>query len=383
MVYNIKSEKCNLEENGFLEAYLDNSATTKPCKRACEAALRTMENDFGNPSSLHKKGFDAMQILESARGVIAKSLGVDPERIFFTPSGTLANNTAIFGAVELMKRKGNKIVTTAFEHPSVARCMDKLEQSGFEVVRIAPDESGNISEEAFQNAIDEKTVLVSLMAVNNEVGTVLPFDKIKRIIKRKKSPALLHVDCVQGYMKLPVKPERCGIDLMSVSAHKIHALKGSGALYIANGVRIKPYVLGGGQENKFRSGTEATPAMPNIAAFSAAVEELADIEKRLEKVASLNEYFKSELEKLDGVKINSPDNALPYIINASIGAVPSQVSVNYLSSRGVYVSAGSACSKGHRSDVLVSMDLSPERIDSAIDYALSAIKSCLAELSKK
>lgn len=376
-----------------MEAYLDNSATTKPCKRACEAALRTMENDFGNPSSLHKKGFDAMQILENSRGVIAKSLGVDPERIFFTPSGTVANNTAIFGAVELMKRKGNKIVTTAFEHPSVARCMDKLEQSGFEVVRIAPDERGNISEEAFQNAIDEKTVLVSLMAVNNEVGTVLPFDKIKRIIKRKKSPALLHVDCVQGYMKLPVKPERCGIDLMSVSAHKIHALKGSGALYIANGVRIKPYVLGGGQENNICSGTQA---MPNIAAFSAAVEELADIEKRLEKVTSLNGYFKSELEKIEGVKINSPDNALPYIINASIGAVPSQVSVNYLSSRGVYVSAGSACSKGHRSDVLVSMGLSPERIDSAIrlsmsyettkeeiDYALSAIKSCLAELSKK
>ena len=326
--------------------------------------------DYKQAGSDEWVGFDA----DMARA-FAKSLGVDPERIFFTPSGTVANNTAIFGAVELMKRKGNKIVTTAFEHPSVARCMDKLEQSGFEVIRIAPDESGNI------------------MAVNNEVGTVLPFDKIKRIIKRKKSPALLHVDCVQGYMKLPVKPERCGIDFMSVSAHKIHALKGSGALYIANGVRIKPYVLGGGQENNICSGTQA---MPNIAAFSAAVEELSDIEKRLEKVTSLNEYFKSELEKIDGVKINSPDNALPYIINASIGAVPSQVSVNYLSSRGVYVSAGSACSKGHRSDVLVSMGLSPERIDSAIrlsmsyettkeeiDYALSAVKSCLAELSKK
>lgn len=376
-----------------MEVYLDNSATTKPCKKACEAALRTMENDFGNPSSLHKKGYDALQILEQSRGVIAKSIGVDPSRIFFTPSGTVANNTAIFGAAELMKRKGNKIVTTAFEHPSVARCMDKLEQSGFEVVRITPDESGNISEEAFQNAVDEKTVLVSLMAVNNEIGAVLPFDKIKRVIKRKKSSALLHVDCVQGYMKLPVKPERCGIDLMSMSAHKVHALKGSGALYIANGVRIKPYVLGGGQENNICSGTQA---MPNIAAFAAAVGELADVEGRLKTVSELNAYFKNGLEKIGGVTINSPENALPYIINISLRGIPSQVSVNYLSSKGVYVSAGSACSKGHRSDVLVSMGLPPERIDSAIrlsmsyettkeeiDYALSAIKSCLEELSKK
>ncbi len=376
-----------------MEAYLDNSATTKPCKKACEAALRTMENDFGNPSSLHKKGYDALQLLEQSRGVIAKSIGVDPSRIFFTPSGTVANNTAIFGAAELMKRKGNKIVTTAFEHPSVARCMDKLEQSGFEVVRIMPDESGNISEEAFQNAVDEKTVLVSLMAVNNEIGAVLPFDKIKRIIKRKKSPALLHVDCVQGYMKLPVKPERCGIDLVSMSAHKVHALKGSGALYIANGVRIKPYVLGGGQENNICSGTQA---MPNIAAFAAAVGELADIDGRLKTVSELNAYFKNGLGKIDGVTLNSPENALPYIINISLRGIPSQVSVNYLSSKGVYVSAGSACSKGHRSDVLVSMGLPPERIDSAIrlsmsykttkeeiDYALSTIKSCLEELSKK
>lgn len=376
-----------------MEVYLDNSATTKPCKKACEAALNTMENDFGNPSSLHKKGYDALQILEQSRGVIAKSIGVDPSRIFFTPSGTVANNTAIFGAAELMKRKGNKIVTTAFEHPSVARCMDKLSQSGFEVVRIMPDESGNISEEAFRNAVDEKTVLVSLMAVNNEIGTVLPFDKIKRIIKRKKSPALLHVDCVQGYMKLPVKPERCGIDLMSMSAHKVHALKGSGALYIANGVRIKPYVLGGGQENNICSGTQA---MPNIAAFAAAVDELADIDSRLKTVSELNAYFKSGLGKIDGVTLNSPENALPYIINISLRGIPSQVSVNYLSSKGVYVSAGSACSKGHRSDVLVSMGLSVERIDSAIrlsmsyetakeeiDYALSAISSCLEELSKK
>lgn len=352
-----------------------------------------MENDFGNPSSLHKKGYDALQILEQSRGVIAKSIGVDPSRIFFTPSGTVANNTAIFGAAELMKRKGNKIVTTAFEHPSVARCMDKLEQSGFEVVRIMPDESGNISEEAFQNAVDEKTVLVSLMAVNNEIGTVLPFDKIKRVIKRKKSSALLHVDCVQGYMKLPVKPERCGIDLMSMSAHKVHALKGSGALYIANGVRIKPYVLGGGQENNICSGTQA---MPNIAAFAAAVGELADVEGRLKTVSELNAYFKNDLEKIGGVTLNSPENALPYIINISLRGIPSQVSVNYLSSKGVYVSAGSACSKGHRSDVLVSMGLPAERIDSAIrlsmsyettkeeiDYALSAIKSCLEELSKK
>lgn len=376
-----------------MQVYLDNSATTKPCKAAVDAALRAVSEEYGNPSSLHSLGFSASQMLEKSRSIIAKSLSVDPSCVYFTPCGTVSNNIAVFGAVNLQKRKGNKIVTTAFEHPSVAKCMDKLSEDGFDVVRLEPDESGNISIEKFENAIDEKTVLVSVMAVNNEVGSVLPFDKIKRIIKRNSSPALLHVDAVQGYMKINIKPEKCGIDLMSMSAHKIHALKGSGALYIAKDVRIKPYVLGGGQEGNICSGTQA---MPNIAAFSAAVEALGDIDIRYEKMQELNSYLKQELLKFDGVSINSPENAVPYILNISLKGIPSQVSVNYFSSKGIFISAGSACSKGHRSDVLTSMKLSPERIDSAIrislchdntreeiDYLIETVNKALSELSRK
>lgn len=376
-----------------MQVYFDNSATTKPCEAAVKSALEVMNEEFGNPSSIHSKGYNASQLLEKSRSIIADSLSVDASAIYFTPCGTVSNNTAIFGAVNALRRRGNKIVTTAFEHPSVAKCMDKLSEDGFEVVRIMPDESGNISCEEFENAIDEKTILVSLMAVNNEVGSVLPFDKIKKIIKRNNSPALLHVDAVQGYLKIDIKPQKCGIDLMSISAHKIHALKGSGALYIAKGVRIKPYVLGGGQENGICSGTQA---MPNIAAFASAVNELRDIDSRYQKMCELNAYLKQELLKIDGVSINSPENAIPYIVNISLNGIPSQVSVNYLSSKGVYVSAGSACSKGHRSEVLTAMKLSPERIDSAvrvslcytntkeeIDYFIQIIKKAFLELSKK
>ena len=376
-----------------MEVYLDNSATTKPLAAAVEKALTMMKTEYGNPSSLHRKGFEASGILEEARGIIAKSLCVEPKCIYFSPSGTAANNTAIFGAAQALRRKGNKIVTTAIEHPSVQKCMDFLASQGFEIVRLAPDKSGNIDIEQFKNAIDEKTVLVSVMAVNNEVGSVLPFDKIKKVIKAKNSPALLHVDAIQAYMKIKLQPERCGIDLMSVSAHKVHALKGAGALFVANGVRIKPYILGGGQENGMFSGTQA---MPNIAAFAQAVKELGGVESRYEKVKELNAYLISGLKKLPFVKINSPENALPYIVNISVDGVPSQVSVNALSEKGVYPSAGSACSKGHRSEVLTAMGLQPAEIDSAlrvsmsfentkedIDYFLKALTEAYNEIQGK
>lgn len=351
-----------------MEVYLDNSATTKPCRQAVESACLAMNECFGNPSSLHQKGFEAMQMLENSRAVIAKSLGVENQRVFFTPSGTVANNTAIAGATESLKRKGNKIVTTAFEHPSVHRFTEKLADNGFEVVTVMPDQTGNISIASIENAIDENTILVSVMAVNNEVGSIIPFEKIKRIIKKKNSPALLHVDAVQAYMKMKIRPAPCGIDLMSISAHKIHGIKGAGALYIDKSVRIKPYILGGGQENNICSGTQA---MPCIAAFAAAVESFGDTEKRFSEMQTLNRYLREKLKMIDGVYINSPDDALPYIINISIDKIPSQVTVNYLSENGIYISAGSACSKGHRSDVLVSMGLPPERIDSAVRISFS------------
>ena len=231
-----------------MECYLDNSATTKPCKAAVDAEISALTELYGNPSSLHQKGVDAYMLLEKSRGTIAASLKASPDEIYFTPCGTVSNNTAIFGAVGAKKRLGKKIVTTALEHPSVEKCMERLEENGFEVVRVQPQSDGNISLKDFENAIDENTILVSVMAVNNEVGSVMPTENLKKIIKSKNSPALLHVDDVQGYMKIPLCPKSCGIDLMSVSAHKVHGPKGVGALYINKNVRINPYILGGGQE---------------------------------------------------------------------------------------------------------------------------------------
>lgn len=349
-----------------MHCYLDNSATTKPCQAATDAALRAMTDVYGNPSSLHECGFAALNMLETARGEVAKALSADSAEIYFTPSGTAANNTALFGAAK-MKRSG-KIVTTAFEHPSVENCMRRLAEQGFTVVRLLPDANGNISAEQFENAIDEQTVLVSLMAVNNEVGSILPFDKIAGILRRKKSSALLHVDAVQGFMKLPIVPKRSGIDLLSVSAHKIHGLKGAGALYVRQGLHIQPYLVGGGQENGLVSGTQAMPA---VAAFGAATAAAGDIRKNGERAAALRDRLLALLREIEGIRINSPENALPYIVNVSVEGIPSQVSVNYLSSQGVYVSAGSACAKGHRSPVLTAMGLSSAEIDTALRISLS------------
>lgn len=366
-----------------MECYLDNSATTKPCKAAVEAAVQAMTDVFGNPSSLHCHGFAALQLLEAARAAVAKPLAADSSEIYFTPSGTAANNTAVFGAVQKNRRRGNKIVTTAFEHPSVEKCMERLEAEGFAVVRLAPDQKGNITAEQFAEAIDEKTILVSVMAVNNEVGSILPFTEIASVIRRKKSPALLHVDGVQGFLKMPIIPKKCGIDLLSVSAHKVHGLKGAGALYMRKGVQIPPYILGGGQENGLCSGTQGMPA---IAAFAAAVTSCGDVRKNLENMQLLNARLREKLMTVEGITVHSPENALPYILNISLQGIPSQVSVNFLSSEGVYVSAGSACSKGHRSPVLTAMGLSAGEIDSAIRISLSRetteeeINSCVCAL---
>lgn len=241
------------------EAYLDNSATTIPSEAAFHAAERAIREVYGNPSSLHKKGLEAMNLLEDARAAIAERLSCEKSEVYFTQAGTVANNTAIFGAAAAMRRRGNQIVTTAFEHPSVARAMESLEKQGFTVVRLKPDENGRITPEQFENAIAEDTVLVSCMAVNNEVGSVQPIESLKRIIKRKKSEALLHVDAVQAFCKIPLKPSKWGIDLMSMSAHKIHGIKGAGALFVKKGVRIVPYILGGGQKTGFARARRVCP----------------------------------------------------------------------------------------------------------------------------
>lgn len=351
-----------------MEIYLDNSATTKVCREAAEAMMKMLTENYGNPSSLHKKGVEASKALENARQNIADALSCSKEEIYFTPSGTAANNTAIFGAVNANKRNGNRIITTSIEHPSVNECMKRLEEQGFEIIRLRTDSNGAFSPQELLNAINSKTILISIMAVNNEIGTINPIHMIKNAVRRANSQALIHVDAVQGFGKIPLNPNKTGIDLLSVSSHKIHGPKGAGALFIKKGTKIQPYLVGGGQEKGIISGTEAMPA---IIGFGEAVKALPNLSAELTHIKEIRDYFVREVTKIGGVHINSPSDALPYIINLSVLGVPSQTIVNSLSEYGIYVSAGSACKKGHRSEVLTAIGLDGKRIDSAIRISLS------------
>ena len=384
----------NYRKDGLLlTAYFDNSATTKPCKEAIDAAKKAMEEYWGNPSSLHQLGLDASDELKKARKQVSRLLGVNESNFFFTSSGTTANNTAIFGAFEKLKREGNRIVTTAIEHPSVLEPIKRLEAMGFEVIRLNPDENGKIREEDLFESINKNTILVSCMAVNNEVGSILPVNRIRTAVRRAGAPAVIHSDCVQALSKIAVTPKTIDADIITVSGHKIHALKGVGGIYLKSKGIIKPYVLGGGQEQNLHSGTEATPA---IMSFGAAAEEAMDINAHSEYVKALKNRLVNGIIDIPCVKINSPEDAIPYILNISILGLPSQPIVNFMSEKGISISAGSACKMGHRSPVLTAMGLSPERIDSAvrislsrfnteeeIDYLISAIKEASEKYGKK
>ncbi len=351
-----------------MEIYLDNSATTRVCPEAANAAMSVMTDIYGNPSAVHSFGVRAKTVLENSRKTVASALGADPSEIYFSHSGTLANNTAIFAAANSRRKLGNRIVTTKLEHPSVMRCMDALEEQGFQIVRLSPDRNGSFDTEELVNAVNKNTILVSAMLVNNETGAINPVELIGRAVKRASAPALIHADAIQGFGKLNVKPAKMGVDLLTVSGHKIHAPKGVGALYIRKGLSIKPYVLGGGQEGNMFSGTEPLPA---IAGLAAAVNALPPVNSSLEDMRILRNHTVSMLKTVPNVEINSPADGLPYIINMSVTGIPSQVLINYLSDKGIYVSAGSACKKGHRSEVLSAMGLPPRVIDSAIRVSMS------------
>lgn len=340
--------------------YLDNSATTCVSEESAKVAFDIMTKEYGNPSSLHDMGYSSSKILENARKIVAKSIGADDEEIFFTSGGTEANNLAVFGALNAKRRNGNKIVTTAIEHPSVLECMKVLENKGFEVVYISPVDD-KITIEQFAEVIDENTILVSAMTVNNETGLVLPTDKIGEVIKRKNSNAVFHTDFVQGYGKLPCKVKRINCDLMTVSAHKVHGPKGVGALYVKKGTRLVPNTYGGMQEKKLRPGTEA---LPLIGAFSKAVEEF-NIRENFENVTKLHKYCMEKLRDIQGIVTNSTD--FPYIINISTNCVMSQTMLSFLSENyDVCVSSGSACHKGELSHVLKAYGYDTDRINSAI-----------------
>ena len=351
-----------------MEVYLDNSATTNVSQSAAEAMERIIRSVYGNPSSLHAKGLEAERELKEARRAVADSVGADENEIIFTSGGTEANNLAVLGAARARRKRGNKIVTTAVEHSSVYEACEELIEEGFEVVFVKPDESGHITAEALADAIDKNTILVSVMLVNNEVGAVMPAEKIPRIIKKKNAPALFHCDAVQGYGKLPVRVKKLGCDLMTVSAHKIHGPKGCGALYIKKGVYIKSIVFGGEQERKIRPGTEATAL---ICGFGAAARELDSLSEKYDRIKELRDYTLSALLAIDGVVQNSPDDALPYIINVSAVGVRSETMLHFLESKDIYISSGSACSKGKKSRVLGAMELDNKRIDSALRVSFS------------
>lgn len=350
-----------------MEAYLDNSATTPLCAKAKEKMVDAIENIWGNPSSLHEKGIEADDLLKKARKKLSELLSCNEKEVFFTSGGTEGNNLAIFGTAYQHKRKGNRIITSAVEHPSVSKAFDRLESEGFEVIRIPTDSKGLISLEALENAVNEKTILISIMAVNNEVGTIEPFEEISRIVKRKASPALIHVDAVQAFGKIPLTPKKWGIDLMTVSSHKIHGPKGVGGIFIKEGTKLHPVATGGGQERDIRPGTEPMPA---IAGFFGAMEELK-IKECLTKLTENRDYLVTELKKRDFVTVNSPENALPYIVNFSLKGLRSETVLNLLSDMEIYVSSGSACSKGHKSPVLTAMGLDNDLIDSSIRVSMS------------
>lgn len=349
-------------------AYFDNSATTKPSENVIDAINISLRDCWGNPSSLHSLGTDANNALTKARKQVSSLLGCPQENFFFTSSGTSANNTAIFGAFEKQKRLGNRIVTTSIEHPSILEPIKRLEQNGVEVIRLTPDKNGNINEEDLFSAINDKTILVSMMAVNNEIGAVLPVSKIRTAVKRAKAPALIHSDCVQAFGKIPISINSLGADIITVSAHKIHGPKGVGGIYLKAKNIIKPYMLGGEQESNIFAGTQGTPA---IVGFGVAAEEAKDIKANYEKVADFKNYLIENLKDLKSVKINSPLNAVPYILNISILGLPSQPIVNFMSEKNIQISAGSACKMGHRSPVLTAMGLDSKIIDSAVRISFS------------
>ena len=343
-------------------SYLDNAATTPMCSEALDVLLRASKEVFGNPSSLHSVGFEAERLIEDGRKTIALALGGSPDEVIFTPGGTFGDNLAIIGAARKNSRRGKHIITTRIEHDAVLNAVSALEAEGFEVTRIAPGEDGRVRAEDVLNAVREDTVLVSVMLVNNELGTVQPVSEIARGLKRLRSQALLHTDAVQAFCKVNFSVKTLGADMVSVSAHKVHGPKGIGALWVRKGVRLSPITFGGGQEKGFCPGTESAPA---IAAFAAAVA----ARDRTHRAEELKEKALSLLETVPGIKIISRGET--GVCMVSLPGYRSETLLHRLSAEGIFVSSGSACGKGKPSHVLSAMGLPREVIDGAVRISFS------------
>ena len=349
--------------------YLDNAATTKPSINSIKAITETLNENFGNPSSLYRLGVKAEEQIIKARKIIAASIVADPECIYFTSGATEANNLALFGIAQNYGKRRKKIVSTSIEHPSVSVALDKLEEQGFEVVRIKPSFNGQIEYDDIISEVDENTCLVSCMMVNNETGAILPVKKAFTYIKRNFPEVITHCDAVQGYLKIPFKTTQLFADIISISAHKVYGPKGIGAIYIKKGIRVAPQIIGGGQEKKLRSGTESVPL---IAGFSAAVEAKAQtISLRYDNAQNLKNYFIKAIENLRDVKLISDLEASPYIISIAVEGIKSEVMLHFLESKEIYVSSGSACSKGAKSSVLKEFGVPDKTADCVLRISFS------------
>lgn len=351
-----------------MEIYLDNAATTQVCREAADEAYKVMTQFYGNPSSTHTKGREAKAILDKARGRVAAAFGCSPSEVYFTSCGSESDLWAISKGAESLSRRGKHIISSAVEHDAVRKTLRELEQRGFKVTWLSPEKDGSISVSAVKEALREDTVLVTLMMVNNETGAVTDIAGIAKMLRAEGSKALLHTDAVQGFMKVPFTAKKLGADLISISGHKIHAPKGIGALYIKTGCKIKPLILGGAQESGMRAGTEA---MPQIAAFGAACETARiGMAENIEKMFALRQFAESSICR------NIPEAQIigggaPHVLSVSLPGWRSEVLMNFLEARGIFVSRSSACKKGGRSHVLEAMGLPAAVIDGAIRISFS------------
>ena len=384
-----------------MEAYLDNSATTRCSDRACQLMVDLLTKDYGNPSSLHMKGIEAERFVETAKKKIAKTLRVSEKEIIFTSGGTESNNLAIIGAAMANRRAGDHIITTSIEHASVENPMEFLKEQGFEITYLSVDENGIISLEELEEAVTEQTILVSMMQVNNEIGAIEPVAEAAELIKKKNPDTLIHVDAIQSYGKMYIYPKKLGIDMLSVSGHKIHGPKGSGFLWVKEKTKLKPLILGGGQQKGMRSGTENVPAIAGLGEAAEEIYENHD-EKRAH-LYGLKQRFIDGIEKLEGTHVNGKtgEDSAPHIVSVSFEGIRSEVLLHSLEDRGIYVSSGSACSSNNHagkqkgSKTLRNIHLKENLLDSTlrfsfsvhtteeeIDYALEVLGELLPVLKK-
>lgn len=380
-----------------MKAYFDNSATTKATKEVGDIVMHVMLEDYGNPSAMHMIGVDAEKYIKDSKAIIAKTLKVEDNDIYFTSGGTECNNLALFGVADANKRSGNKIITTKIEHPSVSDPMKKLEEQGFDVKYIGVDENGVLDIEEFKNEMDENTILVSVMHVNNEVGAIQPIEEVAKIAKAINPKVVMHVDAIQSYGKFEIRPKKINVDILSVSGHKIHGPKGVGFIYIKKNTKINPVILGGGQQNNMRSGTEN---VPGIAGLGVAAKQCYDnFSETVDKITELKDYFIEKVSAIDGVTVNSRkgEDGAPHIVSVSVKNVRAEVLLHALEDVGVYISAGSACSsnKPAISATLKAMGIDKDLLGSTvrfsfsryntkeeIDYAIDQMKKLVPMLSK-